>query len=348
MRIPQSGLKIDSPAFPLLQASVAYWGVTSGVGNALGTTLVCADLDNHPTYVGNTIKILSGGAWGQDRPIRAHAAGGILTVANPFTNAAGAAQQIAPNTLFVILSNLGGSGVSPGPPSPSVGLWMFGICDPGMAGSTTTIVCPNLAGLPDDIFNDDFYMEILRNDNNVGLPPEHEIQLITGYVGGSGTFTTDAFSANVEADDLVAIIHHSLIGPELNVISSLIRAVFDIVNASLVTTETGGTLTADGTEQDVYINNAPPNVYEPRRVKIDLDNMAVGDTVVVRLYDRIVPGGGLQQVDEITFNGPDGGLPNNNKAIYVDLSENRYGVQVTLEQTAGVNRDYDWEAIYRG
>jgi len=344
MRIP-GGLHVNNPAFPLLQAGIAYWGMTSGNGDVFGTTLVCADLDNHPTYVGNRVKILTGGAWGQDREIMVHAAGGILTVANPFTDAAGAVEQIVAGTLFVILSNLGGGGG--GGVAPSVGLWMFGVCDPAMAASTTVVTCPNLAGLPDDIFNDDFYMEILRNDNNVGLPPEHEIRLITDYVGATGTFTTDAFSANVEADDLVAIIHHSLIGPELNVISSLIRAVFDIVNASLVDTETGGTLTADGTEQNVYINNAPANVYEPKTVKIDLDNMAVGDTVIIRLYDRIVPGGGLQQVDEVTYAGADGSLLDGSKVIYISLAENRYGAQVTLEQTAGTNRDYDWEAIVR-
>jgi hypothetical protein len=112
MRIPGSGLKKDNPAWPLLQAGIAYWGVTSANGNAAGTTLVCADLDNHPTFVNGVdrIKVLTGGAFGQDRLMTLHAAGGIITVDAAFTDAAGAAQQILAGMLFVILSSSGGGG----------------------------------------------------------------------------------------------------------------------------------------------------------------------------------------------------------------------------------------------
>jgi len=116
MRLPSSGLRIDNPAFPLLQAFVAYWGVTSANGAASGLTLVCADLDNHPSYVGNTIKVFTGGAWGQDRVIIDLSIGGSITVLPAFSNAAGAAQQILAGTLFVILSRTGGQGVGFGIP----------------------------------------------------------------------------------------------------------------------------------------------------------------------------------------------------------------------------------------
>jgi hypothetical protein len=344
LRVPQSGIRIDEGSFPLLQAEIVYMGTTSGNGNALGTTLVCADLDNHPTYAGsgNRVKILTNGAWGQDREIMTHAAGGILTVAQPFTDNTGAAQQILASTLFVILSSTGGGGGA-GPVSPGIGLWMLGVCDPGMAGSTTTVVCPNLAGFPDYIFNDDFYMEVLRNTDNPGVAPEHEIQLITNYVGATGTFTTNAFSANVEADDFVAIIHHSLVGPQLNLISTLTRAIFDIVNASLVTTETGGTITTDGTEQDVYINNAPAGVFEPLKVQIDCTLMQAGDTIVLREKYRITPGGAFVKKDEVTLVGvQDPELKN------IELEPNRFGVEVTIQRTAGGDRDYPWAVFYRG
>lgn len=216
MRYPNSGYNIDDPAFPLLQSGIAYWNTTSGNGNALGTTLVCADLDNHPTYAGrgNRVKIITGGAWGQDAEIMTHAAGGILTVAQPFTNAAGAAQQIVAGTLFVILSSTGGGGGA-GPVAPSIGLWMFGICDPAMVASTTAIVCPNLAGFPDDIFNGEFWMQVIHNDDAPGTAPEREWRQITNYVGATGAFTTDAFSANVEANDLVTVVHESIVGMEI-------------------------------------------------------------------------------------------------------------------------------------
>lgn len=235
-----------------------------------------------------------------------------------------------------------GAGSFPAPVlSPSIGLWMFGQCDPGMTASTTTLSISNLAGFRDDIFNDDFYLEVIHNNNNAGFAPEHEIRKITDYAT-AGVFTCDAFTANVEENDLVAVIHHSLIGPELNVVSTLVRAIFDIVNASLVTSETGGTLTADGTEQNLYINNAPSNVYEPLVVQLDCTNMAAGDTVVLRTYYRIKDGGNWIKKDQLALSDDqDPDLKN------IALEPNRYGVKVTLEQTAGVNREYDWEVIYR-
>jgi hypothetical protein len=98
---------------------------------------------------------------------------------------------------------------------PSVGLSMFGICDPAMVGSTTTIVTTNLSGLVDDIFNDEFYVQVILNANAPGTAPEGEIRRITNFVAATQTFTTDAFSANVEANDLILILHETLISIEI-------------------------------------------------------------------------------------------------------------------------------------
>ena len=103
MRLP-NGFRIDDPSFASVMAQIAYWGRTSGNGNALGTTLVCADLDNHPTYVGDRVKVFTGGAWGQGRMIKAHAVGGILAI-EPYTDSAGAVQQIVAGTDFAIITN---------------------------------------------------------------------------------------------------------------------------------------------------------------------------------------------------------------------------------------------------
>lgn len=341
MRLP-NGLTIDNPAYPLLMAGIAYWGITDAAGNAAGTTLVCADLDNHPTYAGNgnKVKILTGGAWGQDREIMTHAAGGILAVSNPFTDNAGAAQQIAVGTLFVILSSSGGGGGA-GPVTPSIGLWMFGVCDAAMVASTTDLYLTNLAGFPDDIFNDEFYVQVIHNDDNPGAPPEAEIRLITDYDGGTGLFVCDAFTANVEADDLVCVIHESLITPGLEVISTLVNASFNLLNAILVTTETGGTITTDGTVQNVYVNAAPAGVFKPLVVKIDTQNMAAGHQLAVVVNYQIRPGGVLEQAENVTFLGVQ---TDNIKTIHLD--PNRYGIQVTLDLLAGANIDIDWEVIY--
>jgi len=333
---------IDNPATTLVRALIAYWGVTTANGVAGGTTLVSGVLANYPSLAGRRVQILDGPAIYCERTVAIHPAGGnTITVTDPFTDNTGAVTQILAGTHFCVLGLTGG-GVAPGPPPPSVGLWMLGVCDPAMVGSTVTLVMPNLAGMPDDIFNDDFYAEIIRNDNNVGLAPEHEIRLITNYVGATGTFTCDAFTANVEADDLVAIIHHSLIGPQLNLISTLVRAIFDIVNAGLVTTETGGTITTDGTEQNVYINNTPSGVFEPLTVQLDCTNMIAGDSLRIRVYYRIVTGGNLVKKDEYVLNGAqDPALKN------IELEPNRFGTQVTMERLAGVDRAYDWSAFVR-
>lgn len=305
---------------------------------------------------------------------------------------------------------------------PSVGLWMFGVCDAAMVGSTTTIVTNNLTGLPDDIFNGQFWMQVILNHNAHGAAPEGEFRRITNFVAATQTFTTDAFSANVEADDLVCIFHESLLGHQILGVGTLtassatvpadsgraaayphenndyfkgcllmpvsgncqfqprpvrsyvaatgvftldepfsqapgtvdyviMRAaypvqrlvdIFNIVNAMLLDAETGGTLTADGTEQNIYINNTPAGIFEPLIANIDCTNMAAGDVTILRAYYRIAAGGNLRKKDEVTLNGAqDPALKN------IILEPNRYGIQVTLEQTAGTNRDYDWEVVTR-
>lgn len=418
MRIPR-GHYIDDPAAPLVEAGISYGDAfTSAVGNALGTTLVCADLANEPSYVGHVIKVLSGDAAGQEREIAIMAAG-TVTVVNPWTDNAGAVVQIAAGTRFVIKGISGGGGGAPG---PEVGLWMFGVCDPAMVASTTAIVCPNLAGLPDDIFNDEFWMQVIHNDDAPGTAPEREWRRITDYVGATGTFTTDAFSANVEANDIVAIVHESIMSEEILGFGTLdtssttvpadstraaayawenneyykgcllvptegdcrlqprpiqsydaatgvftldepfsqvpglvdyvivsaaypvqrLHEIFNIVNAILTETETGGTITTDGTEQNAYINNAPAGVFEPNVLKIDFTNQTDTEAVMVRQYHRTAPGGGLVLSEETLYAG----------VIYpplreIELSPNRYGIQTTVQRVAGGALDYDWEVFYK-
>jgi len=215
MRIPDSGLYIDNPAYPLLQAHVSYWSLTSAVGSALGITLIDVNLANEPSYAGLMVKILDGPAAGQVRQIASHI-GNTLTVAAAFTNAAGVPQQIAASTRFCIISTGGGGGAPPpAPPAPSVGLWMFGMCSPAMVASTTVLVLTNLAGFNDDIFNNEFWVQVIHNASAPGTAPEREVRRITDYVGLTGTFITDAFSANVEANDLVAVFHESIMGIEI-------------------------------------------------------------------------------------------------------------------------------------
>jgi hypothetical protein len=124
---------------------------------------------------------------------------------------------------------------------------------------------------------------------------------------------------------------------------SLLNNIFNIVNAILVTTETGGTLVTDGLVQNVYVNNAPAGVFEPLCVKLDLTTLAALESVTIRTHYRIAPlPAGLILFDEVVFAGVQA-IPGKN----IDLEPNRYGIQVTLERTAGVARNHNWEVVHR-
>ena len=96
-------------------------------------------------------------------------------------------------------------------------------------------------------------------------------------------------------------------------------------------------------EDTLYIENSPLGVFKPRKFIINLDNMVAGDTVVIREYYRIKSGGNLELMDYVQYNGADGGLLNNRKIVEIDLTDNRFGFQITLEEIVGALHDYDWE-----
>lgn len=121
--------------------------------------------------------------------------------------------------------------------------------------------------------------------------------------------------------------------------------IHELVTAEFTLQETGGSITADGTEQNIYINNNPLGCFRPRAVFVDLDAMLGGDTTDFKVYYRIAAGGGLQLQDYQSYTGVDGGLANSKKLIVIDLHPNRFGIQVTLQQMAGTNRAYPWEVF---
>lgn len=112
---------------------------------------------------------------------------------------------------------------------PGVGLWMLGRCDAAMAASLTVVTTDNLGGgLPDNVFNNEFWMQVIHNASAPGTAPEGEIRRITDFVGATQTFTVDAFTANVEAGDLLAIFHESVLPVEI-----LARGTLDTSSATV-------------------------------------------------------------------------------------------------------------------
>jgi len=121
-----------------------------------------------------------------------------------------------------------------------------------------------------------------------------------------------------------------------------IAAIFALVNAMLVLTETGGTVTATGilTEDNVYINNAPAGVFKPILVTINMSDLAGGETATVRVRNRIEAAGALElKGAPVIFNGVQA-----EPLKDIELTPNRFGCSITIEATAGVV--FPWEVHY--
>lgn len=100
---------------------------------------------------------------------------------------------------------------------------------------------------------------------------------------------------------------------------------------------TDGTLTADGTEQIIY-EVTPTVTITPDSITMSLANMVANDRTIIRMYAKMKSGGSYELIDSQVYT--DGKtIP----AINITGQPNRYGWKVTLEQTAGVDKDYDWE-----
>lgn len=116
-----------------------------------------------------------------------------------------------------------------------------------------------------------------------------------------------------------------------------VEQIFEIVSSMLRLTETGGTITTDGTVQDIWISETPMGVFFPRKFQIDLTNMAVADSIRLSLNYRINPTGAKKKKDDQVYTGVQDPL-----LINIELEPNRYGIQITIERLAGADQSYDW------
>ena len=167
---------------------------------------------------------------------------------------------------------------------------------------------------------------------------------MTVEVVAEGSSCGDATAANqttIIADVADVQTDTTAIIADIATVQVGVTAIAAVTAALSVLTETGGTLTTDGTEQDIYINNAPAGVYRPIGINIDFSAQTATETVVLKVYYRNASGGGLVAHDTETYTGaldPD--------VVVIDLDPNRYGVEVTIEKTGGTNRAYPWEVFY--
>lgn len=115
------------------------------------------------------------------------------------------------------------------------GLAIPGTANSGMSASTTTIVAAELAGFGNDYFNTHYFMQIIKDADGAGSAPEGEIRQVTDYVSSSGTFTTDAFSGNVEEGDEFLLLHNSIssiLVPTVSGQSQLVATTIDLQQAA--------------------------------------------------------------------------------------------------------------------
>jgi hypothetical protein len=98
-----------------------------------------------------------------------------------------------------------------------------------------------------------------------------------------------------------------------------------------------GTIITDGTEQTVVEYTRVGRIMG----SIDLSNMASGDTVVIREYMRLKPDGEFKIYDFDSYNGPQTEKP----IIYIKPKESDYGIRITLQQTTGTFKSFDYNFL---
>jgi hypothetical protein len=103
-----------------------------------------------------------------------------------------------------------------------------------------------------------------------------------------------------------------------------------------------GTVTASGSETTVIedeLSGNPPRFLEGY---IDLSALATGDTIIIRQYIKITSTGSYVKYAEETYSGPQD-LP----LLYIVTKPGRYGIKITVVQTAGTNRTLTFQFFRR-
>ncbi len=176
---------------------------------------------------------------------------------------------------------------------PGTGLGMFGIVDATQVASAITVITNNLQNVPNDLLEGQFWMQVIYNTSAPGTAPEGEIRRITNFVQGGAlqTFTIDALTANVEAGDMVAIFHESLLPTEI-----LARGTLDTSSAT-VPEDSTRIEALDYFKGCLLMTTAGAVSFQPRRIvtssaagifTLDPNNPLTG---VPGLVDYIIIGG---------------------------------------------------------
>jgi len=332
----------------IIAALTAYTGITTADGaTPVFNTLIDANLIGENDFIsGKTVLIGSGDALYEDKGAASFDnTDGTITVGSPFS------AQIKAGTIFRILN--AGAGQVTELLDALVSYRGTTTADGAIGGGT--LVCSDLTTKPDFDGN----QAVIKSGSYAG-----QVRDIDGVTTGGTVTPHTSFGGTITEGTRFSITAIRTVPAEIAALDAKVGTntdpagtttlfawlaklfassgdIFATVNALLTLTETGGTVTTTGGEDDVYVNDAPAGVYEPKKVMIDFTNQTAAETVVVRTYYRIKSTGNLILKDEVTFAGVQ-----DPPLINVELEPNRFGVEVTMERTAGGAKDYDWEALY--
>jgi hypothetical protein len=103
-----------------------------------------------------------------------------------------------------------------------------------------------------------------------------------------------------------------------------------------------GTVATGATETDVVLDEPAGNPPRFLEGYVDLSPLASGDTIVIRQYMKIAPTGAYKKYAEETYSGPV-----DPPMLYIVTKPGRYGIRVTVQQTAGTSKNLDFQFFRR-
>ena len=104
--------------------------------------------------------------------------------------------------------------------------------------------------------------------------------------------------------------------------------------------EIEGSVLMDGTEQELA--NSELGVQHQIEGMVDLTPLALGDTVVVRVYMSIKTPVSYAKYAEEIYSGPV-----SPSLLFICTKVAKYGLKVTIQQTAGIHRTFNYQFFIR-
>jgi len=281
-------------------------GVTTSNGNAGGTTIIDGSLIGKQDYLsGLQVRILSGTYQLITRTIESfNSVTGTITI--PGSNPFPG--QIVKGTGYVIMGVTASS-------AESLNL----MADVGDASASTLGSLYTILGNPAQSF-----------DTNLNISAAERLKNFIAKTGGTEVPAGSSLYGALGGTGFVTATD------SLKVIAADVASILDMTRSEALVAVTAA-------ETNLFIDDAPTIIVNGLSVKIDLTNMAAGDTYVLREYYRITNGGAYFRVSDDAANALVGAQSPVLKVVHLETY--RYGCKVTAQKTAGTDRSFQTETI---